>query len=83
MTYIYYRDAAGEWRWRLKASNGRIIADSGEGYSTERECIADIERVKASRDAPMKKEQRKLSVCVRRSSLAFQESQGDVSEARA
>lgn len=38
MTYIYYKDNKDEWRWRLKASNGRIIADSGEGYSTEREC---------------------------------------------
>ena len=28
-----YRDAAGEWRWRLVAGNGRIVADSGEGYS--------------------------------------------------
>ena len=27
-----YRDARGEWRWRLRASNGRILADSGEGY---------------------------------------------------
>jgi len=27
-----YRDARREWRWRLKASNGRIMADSGEGY---------------------------------------------------
>lgn len=22
-----------KWRWRLRASNGRIIAESGEGYS--------------------------------------------------
>ena len=27
-----YRDANREWRWRLRASNGRIVADSGEGY---------------------------------------------------
>ena len=27
-----YRDANREWRWRLRASNGRILADSGEGY---------------------------------------------------
>ena len=27
-----YRDGRREWRWRLKASNGRIVADSGEGY---------------------------------------------------
>lgn len=23
-----------EWRWRLRASNGKIIADGGEGYSS-------------------------------------------------
>ena len=28
----FYRDAQGQWRWRLRASNGRILADSGEGY---------------------------------------------------
>jgi uncharacterized protein YegP (UPF0339 family) len=56
MHYVYYKDSKGEWRWRLKASNGRIIADSGEGYTTERECLADIERVKASKDALVKKE---------------------------
>ena len=30
-----YRDAANQWRWRLKAANGRIVADSGEGYASE------------------------------------------------
>lgn len=24
-----------QWRWRLKARNGKIIADSGEAYATE------------------------------------------------
>jgi hypothetical protein len=33
----------------LKAANGRIIADSGEGYKSEQECKADIDRVKASK----------------------------------
>jgi uncharacterized protein YegP (UPF0339 family) len=28
----YYRDTAGEWRWRLVAANGNLIAESGEGY---------------------------------------------------
>ena len=53
MTYYYYKDAKGEWRWNLKASNGRILADSGEGYTTESECKADIERVKNSASAPV------------------------------
>ncbi len=30
-----YQDKAGEWRWRLKAKNGRIIADGAEGYKTK------------------------------------------------
>jgi uncharacterized protein YegP (UPF0339 family) len=53
MTYYYYEDSKSEWRWRLKASNGRILADSGEGYKTESECNADIDRVKASASAPV------------------------------
>lgn len=31
--YEIYRDTSGDHRWRLKASNGRIVA-SGEGYKT-------------------------------------------------
>ena len=27
-----YRDGDGDWRWRLIARNGRIVATSGEGY---------------------------------------------------
>lgn len=31
-----YRDAAGMWRWRLRAANGRIVADSAEAYASRR-----------------------------------------------
>lgn len=27
-----YRDAKGEFRWRRRAANREIVADSGEGY---------------------------------------------------
>lgn len=30
-----FEDRSGEHRWRLVSSNGRIIADSGEGYSSK------------------------------------------------
>lgn len=30
---VFFRDVAGEWRWRYRSSNGRTLADSGEGYS--------------------------------------------------
>lgn len=34
LKFVIYKDAANEYRWRLIAKNGRIVADSGEGYST-------------------------------------------------
>lgn len=33
-TFVTYQDSAGEWRWRLRSSNGNTVADSGEGYAT-------------------------------------------------
>lgn len=34
----YYKDAAGEWRWRITAPNGNVVADSGEGYKNLLDC---------------------------------------------
>ena len=34
-----YPDKAGEWRWRRRAANGKISADSGEGYSARGSAI--------------------------------------------
>ena len=31
--YRVYQDALGEWRWRLVAANGAIVADSAESYT--------------------------------------------------
>lgn len=28
----------GEWRWRIRARNGRILAVSSEGYKAKRHC---------------------------------------------
>lgn len=30
-----YCDNGGKWRWREVAANGRIIADSGQGYASK------------------------------------------------
>jgi uncharacterized protein YegP (UPF0339 family) len=49
-----YKDNAGEWRWNLKAANGRLIADSGEGYNDRADCLHGIELLKSLRDAPVK-----------------------------
>lgn len=39
ITVHIYRDRKGQFRWRAVASNGRIVADSGEGYTTKRRAI--------------------------------------------
>ncbi len=42
-----YKDNAGEWRWRLRASgNHEIIADSAEGYKDKSDCKHGIVLVK-------------------------------------
>ncbi len=41
-----YRDSRGEYRWRLRAANGEIIADSNEGYIRKSDCEHGIDLVK-------------------------------------
>jgi uncharacterized protein YegP (UPF0339 family) len=45
-SFEMYRDRAGETRWRLRAANGRIIADSGEGYVDRDDALHGIELVR-------------------------------------
>jgi uncharacterized protein YegP (UPF0339 family) len=47
-TFEVFQDNAGEWRWRLVATNGNIIADSGEGYRSKQGVKRGIESVKRS-----------------------------------
>ena len=51
-----YVDKAGEFRFRLKATNGQIIA-TGEGYKAKASCLNGIESVKKNApDAAIVKE---------------------------
>ena len=50
-TFQVYRDEGDEWRWRLVAGNGQIIAVSGEGYRERRDCLHGVELVKDSKEA--------------------------------
>jgi len=42
-----YKDAAGKFRFRLKAPNGEIIA-TGEAYASKDSCQKGIESVKTN-----------------------------------
>lgn len=47
-----YLDKAGEYRFRLKASNGQIIA-TGEGYKAKAGCLNGIDSIKRNADSPI------------------------------
>lgn len=41
----YYRDRRKEWRWRLVARNGRIVACSSEGYKNRCDAKRNFYRI--------------------------------------
>ena len=49
-----YEDKAGEYRFRLKAGNGEVIALASEGYSSKASALKGIESVrKNAPEAPV------------------------------
>lgn len=40
-----YRDAAGDWRWSYRSSNGRTMCDSAEGYKRKAACLRAAQHV--------------------------------------
>ena len=42
-----YRDVAGDYRWRFRANDGRVIAVSSQAYLHPPECKSDVELLKA------------------------------------
>jgi len=48
-----YQDKSDQYRFRLKASNGQVIA-TGEAYTTKKACLNGIESIKKNAaDAPV------------------------------
>ena len=47
-----YKDGKGEYRFRLKAGNGEVVATS-EGYSKKASCLKGIESVRGNAVAPV------------------------------
>ena len=45
-----YTDKSGEFRFRLKARNGQIVA-TGEGYKTKVACLKGIESIRKNSDS--------------------------------
>ena len=45
MKFYLYKDVDGYWRWTLEAANNRKVANSGEGYYNEEDCLHAISLV--------------------------------------
>lgn len=43
------RKYTGQWRWRWKAGNNRIVADSGESYKSLKGCLRAAKRLNKGR----------------------------------
>ena len=48
MKFEVYKDKGGEYRWRLKATNGATLATPGQGYKALADAKSNIESVKRS-----------------------------------
>lgn len=46
-----YQDRGGQWRWRMRAVNGRIIAVSSEGYRNKEDMLEALQMVVAIESA--------------------------------
>lgn len=46
-----YTDKAGEYRFRLKAGNGEVIALASEGYSSKAAALNGIDSIRRNADS--------------------------------
>lgn len=45
MKFELYQDEKGEYRWTLRAKNGKKIADSAEGYKSLAHCEKMVAKI--------------------------------------
>jgi uncharacterized protein YegP (UPF0339 family) len=46
ISFELFKDAKKEYRWKLKAANGKVMAVSNDGYSTKASCQSAINLIK-------------------------------------
>lgn len=52
LKFEVYKDKAGEFRWRLKAGNGEILATGGQGYKQKADAKHGVESVQKASTNP-------------------------------
>ena len=77
-----YKDRKGEYRWRLRARNGEIIADSNEGYSRKASCKHGIDLVKEQAASAVVEDQTEEEQTERRAEATRTEKEGLLDKAK-
>lgn len=57
-SFQLYRDQNSEYRWRLRAANNRVVADSGEGYVHKADCEHGIDLMRGLSDVEVYQDRR-------------------------
>ncbi|HMC66419.1 MAG TPA: DUF1508 domain-containing protein [Gemmataceae bacterium] len=52
MLFEIYKDQAGEYRWRLKAANGKIIAVPADAYKSKSAAKEAVENIRKNANSP-------------------------------
>jgi uncharacterized protein YegP (UPF0339 family) len=77
-----YEDRKGEYRWRLRARNGEIIADSNEGYSRKASCKHGIDLVREQAASAVVEDQTEEEQTERRAEATRTEKEGLLDKAK-
>jgi uncharacterized protein len=77
-----FKDRKGEYRWRLRARNGEIIADSNEGYSSKASCQHGIDLVKEQAASAVVEDQTEGDQTERRAEADRTEKEGLLDKAK-
>ena len=48
--FFVYQDKARDWRWYIRAANGKIIAESDSGYKTKQDCLHAVDLTRHAND---------------------------------
>jgi uncharacterized protein len=77
-----YEDRKGEYRWRLRARNGEIIADSNEGYSRKANCKHGIDLVREQAASAAVEDQTEVDPTEKRAEADRTEEEGLLDKAK-
>lgn len=45
MRFEVYEDKRGQWRWRLRAANGKLLASPGQGFASRQACEKSVSTI--------------------------------------